>query len=1067
MSQHHIVNNASNSTTTHITQTNTINNNNNGKEFLVLSDLSEFTDSDSQSSIIKFTENLSAIKSEKNEITSENSATILKSPTVEKVQNYLKSNFITKPSQGDKILKSNASINNQDAILPIRANESSPLKRKLTPRQLINLSSSPNKLESKLSNVKDLISDKFRTAPPSNQSQRSTTSDTSNSVKSILRVTKSKNNITNTHADNQSQNAQTLKDYNLIEETLVSFSTKFPVYANSVNHILYGLKNEAFFQSENNLDHSPVEIENDKLVNTNPNYSVRFSSQIAENKRSPPKLLASSPAKSSRAVALRESMNKEKRGTQDIQIRDTTVFDTNADEPKKLGELFSSSIVVEYPPSADQKIDDSESVVDSAVNNEATNSPLHKKQKPNSMLLTQNGGHFNFQSARLLSTASRSNSPAIAVEDEITRGVDRDSSNEPIASIQTGTVDSTTMNRPKSATIELLTQKPLNFDAHNSKETEPKIVKAITLSEEQQMVADLVTKGVSLFYTGSAGTGKSLLLRSIIKILKKKHKGSSVAVTASTGLAACNIGGQTLHSFAGIGLGKGPVDKLIKKVKRSQKHRKRWKETKVLVIDEISMIEAELFDKLDKIAKNLCGNSLPFGGIQVVVCGDFYQLPPVVKNTDEPQYTFESKAWNDAIKYTIILKKVFRQQFDKGFIEMLNEIREGYVSDSTCKKFNALSRELEPKAGVIPAKLFSTRREVDYANSEMLTKLPGEEVSFKAVDGGYMEDADARARLLSSFLATDKLSLRVGCQVMMIKNIDDKLVNGSLGRVIAFIDPDTYSFYQHYVSNEAIDELEISKLASERKILGLANKGSNGEKNVIIENPDSLSTQLDESVFSFMESIEDDSEEFQNDLGRKKSLLNELFKNSRGRRLPLVRFILPDGTTRDVLVESETFSIEDEFEKPIVSRNQIPLILAWSLSIHKSQGQTLSLVEVDLKKCFEKGQAYVALSRATSRRGLQVKNFDRNRIKASGKVKTFYSSLITADEANDHLQSAVKTTNTGYAPGQLTQLNTLHQGFDNGIPIDDDNVPIEYLDDDIYEYDNSSYQPHNEEKYMG
>ncbi|GMF66400.1 unnamed protein product [[Candida] boidinii] len=299
-------------------------------------------------------------------------------------------------------------------------------------------------------------------------------------------------------------------------------------------------------------------------------------------------------------------MNKEKRGTQDIQIRDTTVFDTNADEPKKLGELFSSSIVVEYPPSADQKIDDSESVVDSAVNNEATNSPLHKKQKPNSMLLTQNGGHFNFQSARLLSTASRSNSPAIAVEDEITRGVDRDSSNEPIASIQTGTVDSTTMNRPKSATIELLTQKPLNFDAHNSKETEPKIVKAITLSEEQQMVADLVTKGVSLFYTGSAGTGKSLLLRSIIKILKKKHKGSSVAVTASTGLAACNIGGQTLHSFAGIGLGKGPVDKLIKKVKRSQKHRKRWKETKVLVIDEISMIEAELFDKLDKIAKNLC-----------------------------------------------------------------------------------------------------------------------------------------------------------------------------------------------------------------------------------------------------------------------------------------------------------------------------------------------------------------------------------------------------------------------------------------------------------------------------
>lgn len=1070
MSQNHINNNGPNSTTTHMTQTNAINNNNNnGKEFLVLSDLSEFTDSDSQSSIIKFTENLNVIKSEKNEIISENSTTILKSPKVEKVQNCLKSNFITKTSQENIVVNSNANITDPIAIKPIRTSEVSPLKRKLTPRQLINLSSSPNKPESKLSNVKDLISEKFRSGPSSNHSQRSTTSDASDSVKSILKVTKTTNNAANRQANNQSQVDETLKRYNLIEETLVGFSSRFPAYANSVNHILYGLRNENFFQNENGLDHHhPLEIENDKHLNNNANHSVRFSSQIEENKSSPPKLLASSPAKSNRAVALRESMNKEKRGTQDIQNTDTNVTKTDTDEQKNLGELFSSSIVVEYPPSEDQKIDDSESVVDPAANNEITNSPLHKKQKPNSILLTQNGGHFSFQSARLLSTASRSNSPAVPVEDEIARGVNRDISNEPVGSMQTGTMEtSTTMNRPKSATIELLTQKPLNFDGQKSKETEPKIVKAITLSEEQQMVADLVTKGISLFYTGSAGTGKSLLLRSIIKILKKKHKGSSVAVTASTGLAACNIGGQTLHSFAGIGLGKGPVDKLIKKVKRSQKHRKRWKETKVLIIDEISMIEAELFDKLDKIAKNLCGNSLPFGGIQVVVCGDFYQLPPVVKNTDEAQYTFESTAWNEAIKYTIILKKVFRQQFDKGFIEMLNEIREGTVTDSTCKKFNALSRELEPKAGVIPAKLFSTRREVDYANSEMLTKLPGEEVSFKAVDGGYMEDADARTRLLSSFLATDKLSLRVGCQVMMIKNIDEKLVNGSLGRVIAFIDPDTYSFYQHYVSNEALDELEISKLASERKILGLANKGSNSEKNVIIENPDSLSTQLDESVFSFMESIEDDSEEFQNDLGRKKSLLNELFKNSRGRRLPLVRFILPDGTTRDVLVESETFSIEDEFEKPIVSRNQIPLILAWSLSIHKSQGQTLSLVEVDLKKCFEKGQAYVALSRATSRRGLQVKNFDRNRIKASGKVKTFYSSLITADEANSHLQSAAKSTNTGYAPGQLTQLNTLHQGFDNGIPIDDDNVPIEYLDDDMYEYDNSSYQPHNEEKYLG
>ncbi|GMF03606.1 unnamed protein product [[Candida] boidinii] len=141
-----------------MTQTNAINNNNNnGKEFLVLSDLSEFTDSDSQSSIIKFTENLNVIKSEKNEIISENSTTILKSPKVEKVQNCLKSNFITKTSQENIVVNSNANITDPIAIKPIRTSEVSPLKRKLTPRQLINLSSSPNKPESKLSNMPQIV----------------------------------------------------------------------------------------------------------------------------------------------------------------------------------------------------------------------------------------------------------------------------------------------------------------------------------------------------------------------------------------------------------------------------------------------------------------------------------------------------------------------------------------------------------------------------------------------------------------------------------------------------------------------------------------------------------------------------------------------------------------------------------------------------------------------------------------------------------------------------------------------------------------------------------------------
>ncbi|CEP21456.1 PIF1 [Cyberlindnera jadinii] len=143
----------------------------------------------------------------------------------------------------------------------------------------------------------------------------------------------------------------------------------------------------------------------------------------------------------------------------------------------------------------------------------------------------------------------------------------------------------------------------------------PKRVEALVLSEEQQHIVDIVKRGRSLFYTGSAGTGKSVLLKSLIKTLKNMYPGQGeVAVTASTGLAAVNIGGITLHSFSGIGLGKEDADSLVKKVRRNRKASQRWKTVRVLIIDEISMISGELFDKLDHIACELRRNDRPFGG---------------------------------------------------------------------------------------------------------------------------------------------------------------------------------------------------------------------------------------------------------------------------------------------------------------------------------------------------------------------------------------------------------------------------------------------------------------------
>jgi len=158
-------------------------------------------------------------------------------------------------------------------------------------------------------------------------------------------------------------------------------------------------------------------------------------------------------------------------------------------------------------------------------------------------------------------------------------------------------------------------------------------------------------------------------MREIISALRRKYRNEPdrVAVTASTGLAACNIGGVTIHSFAGIGLGKENADFLIKKVKKNAKARNRWMRTRVLIIDEISMVDADLFDKLEAIARGLRNNGHPFGGIKLVITGDFFQLPPVPEGGKVARFAFEAEKWNTCINHTIGLTHVFRQK-DPGML---------------------------------------------------------------------------------------------------------------------------------------------------------------------------------------------------------------------------------------------------------------------------------------------------------------------------------------------------------------------------------------------------------------
>lgn len=482
-------------------------------------------------------------------------------------------------------------------------------------------------------------------------------------------------------------------------------------------------------------------------------------------------------------------------------------------------------------------------------------------------------------------------------------------------------------------------------------------VSPISLSQEQQRVLDLViNQSKSVFFTGSAGTGKSVLMRAIIADLRKKwsREPDRIAVTASTGLAACNIGGVTLHSFAGIGLGKEDVPTLVKKIKKNTKARNRWIRTKILVIDEISMVDGDLFDKLEGIARSLRNNGRPFGGIQLVITGDFFQLPPVPDYDNKARgvkFAFDAGTWSTAIHHTIGLTEVFRQK-DPVFANMLNEMRLGKITDKTIQAFKSLNRPISFEDNLIATELFPTRQEVENSNEFRMRSLHGKLYNFDAQDTGTVTDLGMRDKLLSNMMAPKTLKLKKGAQVMLIKNMDDGLVNGSLGSVVGFMDESTFEFYD--------------------------------------KNPELYDTAV----------AGEETDELRDARNKIKSSAAALPKSAT--EYPLVRFALADGTTRDLLVTREDWKIELPSGEIQAQRAQLPLILAWALSIHKAQGQTLERVKIDLKKIFEKGQAYVALSRATSQAGLEVRNFDKNKVMAHPRVAQFYDSLYSVNKALEH-----------------------------------------------------------------
>ena len=443
-----------------------------------------------------------------------------------------------------------------------------------------------------------------------------------------------------------------------------------------------------------------------------------------------------------------------------------------------------------------------------------------------------------------------------------------------------------------------------------------------------ETVIELVRSGKNIFLTGPGGTGKSTIVRQIAEQI------GNVSVTAMTGCAALLLDckAKTLHSWAGIGLAKDSVDKNIASIKKKSYVKKRWVKTDTLVIDEVSMLTPELFERLDIIGRTLRKQTnKPFGGLQIICVGDFCQLPPVSKDLSgaemELRFVFESELWNQTIDNVILLNKIWRQT-DPIYQKILGEVRFGNLSKESEEILKTRTNTKWQEETIQPTLLFSRNYDVDKINSTNLAALNETIQVYKAetiyeprrwydeqnVGEPPAKDSESVAFAISKLnqdaTFSETLELRKGAQVMLITNMDmaTGLVNGSRG---------------------VITEFEA------------------------------------------------------------------------GRGFPIVRF--KNGITRLI----EPF-IWWSHEFPHIGQQQIPLRVAYAITIHKSQGASIDSAIVDIgKNTFEYGQAYVALSRVRSLEGLHLFSFDVNRIRTHPRVLEYYSNL-TSRVNNDKPVATVK-----------------------------------------------------------
>ncbi len=413
---------------------------------------------------------------------------------------------------------------------------------------------------------------------------------------------------------------------------------------------------------------------------------------------------------------------------------------------------------------------------------------------------------------------------------------------------------------------------------------------------KQETALKILQTGANVFLTGEPGSGKTHTVNAYVKWLREH--GIEPAITASTGIAATHIHGMTIHSWCGIGIKRDLTAYDLDKITQNERVVRRVRGAKILIIDEVSMLSAKTLAMAEAVCREVRGRQMPFGGLQVVLVGDFFQLPPVrreVRDEDEQQisydtgeaedasdFAFASRAWKALDPLVCYLSEQHRQE-DAAFLELLSGIRRGAFSSA---HRTLLDSRRAPQSRDGTTQLYSHNADVDRINSVEIGKITGEVHTFTMASQG--KDTLV-ASLKRGCLSPEKLTLKVGARVMFTKNdVEHKYVNGTLGVVTGFVKESGY---------------------------------------------------------------------------------------------PLIA----THSGRTAIAEPEEWHIEDGGR--ILARiAQVPLRLAWAITVHKSQGMSLDAAHMDLSQAFEYGQGYVALSRVRTLSGLSLSGLNKRALEVHPEV---------------------------------------------------------------------------------